>query len=410
MFNKRRKAESGVTLATDGIKNPGGHHKVHPSYMETEMEKAKGRIQQQIKMKFVVDKLSFDAEDTSVSLNLLRNVFQQFDKQDSGTLNYDQFAKSISSMGSNMQAQDIKMACLALDKDGSGGVSYKEWLDGLRKKVNPDDYNMLEAGRNRAIAMMQKTSASAKRSASLSDSVFSDADEHRPLPSSLLPGNNAHDVVQRAKASAAQQQQQQQQREEAEGRNDVFKTTRPQTAFTMRGKAGQQTYRAGTEEVLRAEEQLSPKRSQWSPTRGMRGYKAPSPKRGLFRQERSNALAKRSEWKDILHDIKCVKPTMSMRVGQDHDTRNRLGFGAGDRSPTRSLSQMQFADPRFASSQSLVNKDKFREAQKFHAKRQIRMERERQAASRENRNQRKMEAAEKGRQAALAAQGLRNTL
>ena len=63
----------------------------------------------------------------------LRETFDTFDKDGSGTIGIDEFAKLLQLLGAGMSASDVKIGFRELDRDRSGAIGFEEfyawWTD-----------------------------------------------------------------------------------------------------------------------------------------------------------------------------------------------------------------------------------------------------------------------------------------
>jgi len=63
----------------------------------------------------------------------LRETFDAFDRDGSGTIGVEEFGKLLKLLGAGMSASDLKIGFRELDRDGSGAIGFEEfyawWTD-----------------------------------------------------------------------------------------------------------------------------------------------------------------------------------------------------------------------------------------------------------------------------------------
>lgn len=63
----------------------------------------------------------------------LRETFDAFDKDGSGTIGIEEFGRLLKLLGAGMKPQDLRIGFRELDRDGSGAIGFEEfyawWTD-----------------------------------------------------------------------------------------------------------------------------------------------------------------------------------------------------------------------------------------------------------------------------------------
>jgi len=78
------------------------------------------------------NKLSEKTKGAQSEQQVLMKAFKYFDLNDNGTVEPEEFAKAIEKIGIQIPTkQDLDMLFSIYDVDGSGGISYKEFSDGV---------------------------------------------------------------------------------------------------------------------------------------------------------------------------------------------------------------------------------------------------------------------------------------
>eukprot|EP00005_Dracoamoeba_jomungandri_P003165 CAMPEP_0174250664 /NCGR_PEP_ID=MMETSP0439-20130205/770_1 /TAXON_ID=0 /ORGANISM="Stereomyxa ramosa, Strain Chinc5" /LENGTH=169 /DNA_ID=CAMNT_0015330795 /DNA_START=8 /DNA_END=514 /DNA_ORIENTATION=+ len=60
---------------------------------------------------------------------LSKRVFEKYDQDRSGSIDYDEFALCCREMGHRLTDTELQLAVKKIDTDGDGSISYDEWLN-----------------------------------------------------------------------------------------------------------------------------------------------------------------------------------------------------------------------------------------------------------------------------------------
>ena len=71
----------------------------------------------------------------------LRDAFEEYDADDSGALDFEEFAAAI--MQYKLTTQEIRCLFMRFDSDGNGQIEYDEFVEGIRGELSAERKNII---------------------------------------------------------------------------------------------------------------------------------------------------------------------------------------------------------------------------------------------------------------------------
>ena len=153
-YNNPRLNLVGNTIQTEQFLDSKAYKKLPDGTMQREAERVVKKLARKLKMISVTDKLMYAPTEHRT----LREAFKRFDVDGSGFLTYGEFSKGIRSIAetNDFDESDLKLACVALDKNGDGAINYDEFLETLSSANALSGYDPFKAGRSRTLAALEQ--------------------------------------------------------------------------------------------------------------------------------------------------------------------------------------------------------------------------------------------------------------
>ncbi len=107
--------------------------------MESKSEELKAKVRE-LNLKF---KEAVKQRSGNGSLSALGRIFRRMDKDGNQKLDATEFEKALAAFGFNPEKADLQALINYYDHEGDGGVSYDEFLRGLRDEMAPNRLKMI---------------------------------------------------------------------------------------------------------------------------------------------------------------------------------------------------------------------------------------------------------------------------